>query len=65
MIADTTSAIWRTLQPLFMPPPNESKWKRIAERYLDLWNLPNCIGSIDGKHVRIKCFSKTGSLYYN
>jgi hypothetical protein len=46
--ADTTSAIWTTLQPLFMPPPNKSKWERIAEQYFDLWNMPNCIGSIDG-----------------
>jgi hypothetical protein len=65
IIADTTSAIWTTLLSLFRRPPNESKWKRIAERYLDLWNLPNCIRSIDGKHVRRKCFFKTGSLYYN
>jgi hypothetical protein len=50
VIAETTTAIWSTLQPLFMPPPNEAKWKCIAERYLDLLNLPNCIGSIDGKH---------------
>jgi hypothetical protein len=48
-----------------MPPPNESKWKGIAERYLDLWNLPNCIGSIDGKHIRVKCIPETGSLCYN
>jgi hypothetical protein len=63
IIADTISAIWTTLQPLFMLPPNESKWKRIAERHLDLWNLPNCTGSINGKHVRIKLFPKTVSLY--
>jgi hypothetical protein len=31
IIAETTTAIWSTLQPLFMPPPNEVKWKRIAE----------------------------------
>jgi hypothetical protein len=37
-----------------MPLPNGSKWKSIAEKYFDLWNLPNCIGSIDGKHVSIK-----------
>jgi hypothetical protein len=65
IISDTASAIWTTLQPLFMPPPNESKWKHIAERYLDLWNLPNYTGSLDGKHVLIKCFPNTGSLYYN
>jgi hypothetical protein len=36
IIADTTSAIWPTLEPLFMPPPNESKWKRTAEYILSL-----------------------------
>jgi hypothetical protein len=62
IIAETTT--WCTLQLLFMPPPNEAKWKRIAERYLDLWNLPNCIGSTDGKYIYIKRF-KFGSLYFN
>jgi hypothetical protein len=46
-----------------MPTPNERKWKQIVERCLHLWNLPNCIGSIGGKHIRTKCFPKTGSLY--
>jgi hypothetical protein len=48
-----------------MPPSNKSKWKCTAETYLDLWILPNCIGSIDGKHICIKCFPKTRSLYFN
>jgi hypothetical protein len=65
IIADTTSAIWTTLQPMFVPPPNESKWKSIADRYFDLWNLPNSMSSIDGKHFRIKYFPKTGSMYCN
>jgi hypothetical protein len=38
-IADMTSAIWTTLQPLFMPPTNESKWKCIAERSLEIAKL--------------------------
>jgi hypothetical protein len=41
------------------------KMERIAERYTDLWNLLNCIGSIGEKHICIKCFPKTGSLYFN
>jgi hypothetical protein len=27
--------------------------------------FPNCISAIDGKHIRIFCLSKTGSVFYN
>lgn len=29
------------------------------------WNFPNCIGSIDRKHIRVKCPRNTGSVCYN
>jgi hypothetical protein len=50
---------------LFIPSPNEAKWKHTAERYLELWNLPHCIGAIDEKLTCVKCFLKSGSLYFN
>jgi hypothetical protein len=53
------------IKHLFMPPPNESNRKRIAERCLDFWNLPDCIVSLGEEQVRKKCFPKTGSLYCN
>ncbi|KAJ8963517.1 hypothetical protein NQ314_005572 [Rhamnusium bicolor] len=48
-----------------MPVPTEIDWRKNAERFYELWDLPNCLGSIDGKHFRIKKLSKTGSCYYN
>jgi hypothetical protein len=34
------------------------------ELYLK-WNFPNCVGSIDGKHIRLKRPSNSGIMYYN
>ncbi|XP_055627766.1 uncharacterized protein LOC129778273 [Toxorhynchites rutilus septentrionalis] len=65
VVKECTKAIWNVLQPLYMPVPTEAIWESTAQRYYELWDLPNCIGSIDGKHCRINKFSKTGSHYYN
>lgn len=48
-----------------MPIPNRNQWNTIAGRYQELWNLPNCVGSIDGKHIRIQKMPKTGSENFN
>lgn len=48
-----------------LPEPTEEDFKRIAEEYWFLWNFPNCIGAIDGKHIRIVCPSNSGSLFFN
>lgn len=65
VVRSTCDAIWTHLQPLYMPVPDEGTWKEISKRYFDLWNLPNCIGAIDGKHIRVKCFKNTGSRNIN
>ncbi|KAF0754086.1 protein ALP1-like [Aphis craccivora] len=47
-----------------MQVPNRKQWKSIAQRFKTLWNLPNCIGAIDGKHVRIEKFANSGSFNF-
>lgn len=65
IIPETCDAIWTSLAPLFMPTPGRDQWTRIANRFFEKWDFPNCIGSIDGKHVLIQKPSLSGSLYYN
>ncbi|XP_069802787.1 putative nuclease HARBI1 [Dendropsophus ebraccatus] len=40
-------------------------WLAIADSFYKNWNLPNCGGAIDGKHVRICQPVKSGSSFYN
>jgi hypothetical protein len=48
-----------------MPAPNKELWKSIADRYQELWNIPNCLGSIDGEHIRIQRIPGSRSDNYN
>ncbi|KAM0734073.1 Protein ALP1-like [Formica fusca] len=66
IIPEVCKAIWDVLQPLYLRCPNEeNEWLQIANEFNSLWNFPNCIGAIDGKHIRIKAPPKSGSASYN
>lgn len=65
IIFETCKALWEVLQPEYMPSPSRELWLKTADRYWNLWNLPNCVGSIDGKHIRIKAPAKSGSSFFN
>lgn len=65
IVKETCEALWDELQHTYLPAPTSVQWKNGASLYCEKWNFPNCLGSIDGKHIRIKCPSKTGSMYFN
>lgn len=65
IIREVCTLLWEILQPFHMAHPSAADFRRIAEQYMTIWNFPNCIGAIDGKHVRIKCPPHSGSMYFN
>ena len=48
-----------------MPIPDKEMWLRIADGFNERFQFPNCLGSIDGKHIRIKKPNRSGSTFYN
>eukprot|EP00102_Acyrthosiphon_pisum_P012016 XP_008180995.1 PREDICTED: uncharacterized protein LOC103308764 [Acyrthosiphon pisum] len=48
-----------------MPEPTKDVWVQTAEGFYNNTNLPNCLGAVDGKHIRIINPAKSGSDYFN
>lgn len=44
---------------------SREKWAIVAEQFYSDWQFPNCVGAIDGKHIKIRCPPKSGSLFFN
>ncbi|XP_015376849.1 PREDICTED: uncharacterized protein LOC107171136 [Diuraphis noxia] len=55
----------KQLTPILLKSPTKENLIRVAENFWNKWNFPNCVGAIDGKHIRIFAPGKSGSLFYN
>uniref|UniRef100_A0A803JJM1 DDE Tnp4 domain-containing protein n=1 Tax=Xenopus tropicalis TaxID=8364 RepID=A0A803JJM1_XENTR len=66
IIPETCHAIIESLKADYLKfPSTEVEWKSVAKQFEDYWNFPNCLGAIDGKHVRIQTPTRSGSYYFN
>ncbi|KAK0138770.1 putative nuclease HARBI1 [Merluccius polli] len=75
IVNQVTRVIWDALVQEYMPhldilksyssAPTIDDWRSIAEGFRERWAFPNCLGSIDGKHVVIRAPDNSGSLYDN
>lgn len=59
------ASIIKRLLHVEIPTPTTKMWETSAKSFENKWNYPNAVGAIDGKHIRICCPSRSGSLYYN
>ena len=66
IVRETCEAISKVLSSIYLRSPStEQEWKQIGNDFEEIWNLPHCIGAIDGKHIAIECPKKSGSKYFN
>lgn len=61
----TCDAIWQILGPLVLAPPDRKRWAEAEDQFRSRWNYPNCVGTIDGKHIVINKPAHSGTLYFN
>nr|CAH7752463.1 unnamed protein product [Callosobruchus chinensis] len=65
IVKEVCQAIIDNLLTEVMPIPHEKDWNRIADEFWRMWNFPNCLGALDGKHVEIFAPPNSGSQYFN
>jgi len=65
IIKETLLVLWAKLQPLEMPVPTNEIWLNTAEGFYETANFPNCLGAVDGKHIRIISPQHSGTDFFN
>jgi len=65
IVRETCQILWNTLQPEEMPEPNPDQWLEIANKFYLKTNFPNCVGAVDGKHIRCINPIYSGTMFFN
>lgn len=65
LIEEVCQVIIEVLKSEYLKFPNENEWNSISEEIFRLHGMPHCVGSFDGKHIRIHSPPSSGSVYYN
>lgn len=65
IIKETCTVLWKRLGPIVLPKPSKDHFKNIENGFLKRWNIPNCIGAVDGKHINIIAPKHSGNVFFN
>lgn len=65
IVREVSSAVRSQLLAEALPAPTTEALEENERKFCQRWNYPNCVGAIDGKHVRIVCPANTGSAHFN
>jgi hypothetical protein len=48
-----------------MATRTRTTWSQIVNDFWDPWNLPNCNGAIDRKHLKVQASPNSSSKFFN
>lgn len=65
IVRETCELIWIHLKSEEMPEPTIDLWQNIADDFYKKTDFPNCIGALDGKHIRCINPQEGGSNFFN
>lgn len=65
IVLEVCNAIISKMKDECIPLPKKEDWVQISNEFWEIWNFPNCIGALDGKHVVIEAPPNSGSLFFN
>lgn len=57
--------IWNCLSTVYVSRPKHQDYVEISKDFAKMWDIANCVGAFDGKHISIRNPPHSGSLYYN
>ena len=50
IVLETSKVLYQVLAQDHLEPPDTDEWTSLSYEFAKTWNLPNCVGAIDGKH---------------
>lgn len=49
----------------FQLPKTQQEWMQVAAKFREIWNFPNALGAMDGKHVVLQSPVHSGAEFHN
>ena len=54
IVRETCTALWEVLKDKVFLQPTTENWQQVADEFQEICQFPNCIGSLDGKHINVQ-----------
>lgn len=65
ILVEVCQAIVDILISIYMPTLDTDTWQKIAKEFETRWNVPHCLGALDGKHFALRKPPNSGSIFFN